>query len=331
MKRPHLLLLSVTGVGLLLGACSREADHDEAKAQSGETKKVERVQHGTNGEVIITLEPAIQKLMGLETAQLAASQLKPEVKAYGRVLDVATLAAATAELASARAAAEASQAELKRLTTLAAQNNASERALETARAAAAHDETQFEATRLRLLTAWGNTIAGRKDLPAFVQLLSSLATALVELELPAGQALEGEPSGARLLTLSDESNPVPAQYLGPAAFVDPQMQARGFLFLVESNQNRLAPGAAVTGFITLPGEPQSGVLLPRSAVVRSNGATWVYRQTGEQTFERAEVSLGPPLAEGWFISTGFKPGEKLVTVGAQQLLSEELKGQGGEE
>jgi hypothetical protein len=41
------------------------------------------------------------------------------------------------------------------------------------------------------------------------------------------------------------------------------------------------------------------------------------------------VSLGRPLADGWFVTEGFKAGDKLVLVGAQQLLSEELKGAGG--
>ncbi len=317
---------------LFATGCSQKAEPEKAAAEGEKGSKPEsRVQHGTNGEVLIKLDAATQKLMGLETSPLNPGQLKPEVKAYGRVLDVSSLAASVAELATAEAAAQASEAELKRLTTLAAQNNASERALQAAQATATHDQTQLAATRLRLLSSWGTAIAQYKDLPGLVQSLSSLVTALVQLELPAGQPLNGEPAGARLLTLTDESQPIQAQYLGPAAFVDAQMQARGFLFLVESNQNRLAPGASVTGFISVPGEPKAGVILPRSAVVRFNSATWVYRQNGEQTFERVEVALGPPLTEGWFVSDGLKAAEKVVTVGAQQLLSEELKGQGGEE
>jgi hypothetical protein len=70
------------------------------------------------------------------------------------------------------------------------------------------------------------------------------------------------------------------------------------------------------------------VAVPRSAVLRFNGATWVYRQTSDETFERLEVALDRPLENGWFVREGLKPGEKLVTVGAQQILSEELKGAG---
>lgn len=327
------LIGSLATMVTLLSGCSSKPDRDE-KAPTKEEKGSEpksRVQHGTNGEVIVKLDAATQKLMGLEISPLKAGQLEPEKKAFGRVLDVTPLVSLAADLTTAQAAAEASQAELKRLTTLTAQNNASQRALQAAQAAAAHDQAQVEATWLRLLGTWGSAIAERKDLTGFVQSLATLAAALVELELPAGESLTGVPTGARLLTLSGDSRPVQAQFVGPAPVVDSQMQGHGFLFLVESNQTRLAPGAAVTGFITLPGAPQTGVVLPRNAVVRFNGATWVYRLGGEESFERVEIALGPPLADGWFLPKGLKPEDKVVTVGAQQVLSEELKAQGGEE
>jgi multidrug efflux pump subunit AcrA (membrane-fusion protein) len=130
--------------------------------------------------------------------------------------------------------------------------------------------------------------------------------------------------------LSDETNAIAAELVGLAPIADPQMQGRGFLFLVSPNTLPLVPGASVTGFLSLPGQPRSGVLLPRNAVVRFNGATWVYLQTSEETFQRNEVTLEVPLENGWFVSTGLKPQDKVVVVGGQQLLSEELKGQLGD-
>jgi multidrug efflux pump subunit AcrA (membrane-fusion protein) len=105
-------------------------------------------------------------------------------------------------------------------------------------------------------------------------------------------------------------------------------QGRGFFFLVDPNTSKLAQGAAVSGLLTLPGEAQSGVAVPREAVIRYNGATWVYRQTSNETFERLRTTLDRPLENGWFVREGLKPGDKLVTAGAQQMLSEELKGSG---
>jgi multidrug efflux pump subunit AcrA (membrane-fusion protein) len=101
------------------------------------------------------------------------------------------------------------------------------------------------------------------------------------------------------------------------------------LFLIESNSSALATGEAVTGFIKVAGDAQSGVVVPRNAVLRKDGATWVYVQTGDDEFTRREVSIERPGADGWFVTRGMATGDKVVTVGAQQLLSEEVKGQIG--
>ena len=334
MKTYDPTLLCLTAAILWLGPPLYAAE-EAAKSPAGAAaeKKAEpesRVKKGPNGQTILTLDAATQKTMGLQTSALAKAQLNPELKAYGRVLEVSALAALVSELKTAEAANETSQAELKRLKTLAAQNNASERALQAAEAAAVRDQAQVESIRLRLLANWGSGISERGDLPAFVQSLGSLASALVEVDVPAGQPLAAIPAAARLLTLNAQGVTLPTQVIGPAPMVDPQLQGRGFLLLVSPNPSRLAPGAAVTGFLTLPGEPQSGVTLPRDAVVRFNGRTWVYLQTAEETFQRTEASLDSPLSEGWFVGQGLKPQDKVVTVGSQQLLSEELKGQAGE-
>src|SRR5436190_8085229 len=312
---------------LVFLGCSKK-EKDEPKAPAGEKKSAEpesRVKHGTNGETVVTIDAATQKLMGLQTTALRETQLTPEMQAYGRVLDVAQLSSSVADLMAAQAASAASQAELARLKTLASQNNASERSLQAAEAAAARDQSQVESMRLRLLSTWGKPISERSDLPALVRSLSALTSALVQLDLPAGRAVRSLPTGARLLTLEDESKPVSAEFVGTAPTVDPQMQGRGFLFLLVTNSPQLASGAAVSGFLQLPGDPQKGTEVPREAIVRFNGATWVYLQKSEETFERREVKLDSPLSEGWFVHEGLKAGDKVVTIGAQELLSEELK------
>lgn len=331
MKKQN--LLTVLLLAVLVAGCGKGEDKKEKPDEKGGGKAPaeSRVKHGTNDEVIVTVETNLQQTIGLKTASLEPAQVSPEVKAYGRVLDPSALASLVADLVTAQAAQQASQAELARLKTLASQNNASERSVQAAEATAAHDQAQAQSVRLRLLASWGNAIAQRNDLPEFVQSLGSLASALVQLEVPAGDAPAAMPTGARLYNLSDESKSLDAQVVGPAPSVDPQMQSRGFLLLVTSNSLGLAPGAAVTGYLSLPGEPRSGVLLPRSAVVRFGGSTWIYRQTGEGTFERQRVNLDTPTAKSWFVAAGLKPTDKVVTTGAQQLLSEELKGQGGGE
>jgi multidrug efflux pump subunit AcrA (membrane-fusion protein) len=122
-------------------------------------------------------------------------------------------------------------------------------------------------------------------------------------------------------------------FASEAPNVDPQSQGRGFLYLVKENtEGRLRPGAALTGWLRNGDEPQAGIVIPRSAVVRAEGKAWVYVVSGAERFVRREVAVDQPTESGWFVTSDFAAGEKVVTVGAAQLLSEELKSriQGGD-
>ena len=323
-------------LALSLAGCSpgaKDAAPSEAKdaAKPGEKAAAEpTVKRDDRGNVTVRVAADIQKLMGLKTMPLTPARLAPEVKGYARVLDITSLTMAATDLASAKPAAAASQAELGRLKTLAGQNNASERALQTAGAAAAKDEMQITSARLRLLSAWGAAIAERAEQPAFIQALTSLSNVLAQVEVPAGESLKGLPTSARLIPLNG-SSPVDAVFLGQAPAVDPGMQGRGFLFLVASNTVGLTPGAACGALLFFPGEPKDGIAIPAEAIVRQNGAAWVYVQVAEDQFARRAAPLDFPLPDGRFWSAEFRPEDKVVTTGAQELLSEELKGQGGEE
>jgi hypothetical protein len=319
--------------GLLLGVAItwtflKHHQHEEEKKPE-EHKEEAHVLH-TNDQTFLKLDLAEQEHAGLKIASLPSATLKPEVKGYGRVLDPAPLAALLLENASAHAALEASTKEFQRLKILHDQDqNVSTRALETAEAAVKRDQILVQAGEWKLLTGWGKSIAAQPDLPAFVRALATLETALARVDLPLGETLSKTPTSARLAALAEEENPVAAEFLGPVVSTDPQSQGRGFLVLMK--QNPLPPGTAVAGWLTVPGETENGVLLPRSALVRHEGEVFVYVQTATNLFLRQEVELKRPLPEGWFVDEGLKAGQKIVVTGAQQLLSEELKSQGGEE
>jgi hypothetical protein len=324
--KPLPLLAAILGLALAPSCSQHDPESAKAGAKQKPAEPESRVKQSTNGTVVVTVDGATQRLIDLQTAAIVPARLAPEIKAYGRVLDAASLGPLNAELVSAQADHQAAHKELERVKALAAQSNASQRALETATAAAAKAQAQLDSVRARLASTWGSAIAGRDELNSFVQRLSTLADALVEVEIPAGEGLLTTPKTARLVTLTDPTRPLSAQWLGPAPSVDPQMQGRGFLFLVSPNSTRLAPGAAVSAFLELPGEGESGVAVPAGAILRFNGVTWVYRQAGSGTFERVEVALRQPLDQGWFVRNSLQPQDKVVVVGAQQLLSEELKG-----
>jgi len=64
--------------------------------------------------------------------------------------------------------------------------------------------------------------------------------------------------------------------------------------------------------------------VPRSAVIRVGGSAWVYVKTAEEKLTRRPVPLDTPTPEGWFVAQGLKPGDPIVTRGAQSVLSEEI-------
>jgi multidrug efflux pump subunit AcrA (membrane-fusion protein) len=299
------------------GGSSKPAEEKPAAEES-------RIKHDENGRVTISMDDETQGNMGLLVAKPAAAQISPELKGYGRVLDPGPLVALTTELSSASAAYSASSNELARLKTLAGQGNASERSLQTAQAVAQRDQLAVLSAKDRLALSWGKALAERNDLFALIQALTSQDAVLVRIDLPAGQTLKAPPSNVRISTLSGNSGR--AEFLGVASNVDPQTLGLGSIFLIQPNAFRLLPGEAVTGYLQLPGEPLTGVIIPSEAVVRTEGAGWVYiMNPGGDSFTRSGVELDHPSERGWFVSKSVTTNDYVVVTGAQTLLSEELK------
>ena len=318
----------IFSIALVLAiACSLRADETNAapkEAPKEAPKDESRVSHDTNGNAVVKLDAETQKLIALKVEPLSAAQLAPEMKVYGRVLDPAPLAALITELATSQAAYAASSNELARLKNLSTSGNASARALQAAEASELHDHLQIQSAHDRLVMAWGKWVTEEPDLPAFIQSLTSLDNVLIRLDLSAGQQLPAQPSGARVIALSGASTS--ADVLGHALAVDPQTQGEGLILQIKGNELRFLVNEAVIGYLKMPGEPLAGVIVPRSTVVRAQGAPWVYVQTADDQFTRKEIQLDHPVENGWFVTNSVAAGDKLVVTGAQTLLSEELKG-----
>jgi multidrug efflux pump subunit AcrA (membrane-fusion protein) len=319
------VVLAILGaVGWIRPGKSTESE-PEAKGAGPSESPVTR---NAEGESVVHLAPEIQRRMGMQIEPLATAESPVEVQGYGRVVDPGPLAALIAELAPAEVAARTSRQELERVKALHDQNNASTRVLQAAEATAQRDELTAASLRLRLHLAWGKTLSEQPDLPAFVRTLTDLESALIRIDLPAGTSLPSSPLGARLGTLNNEQASMEAPFFGAVTSTDPQTQGQGFLFLVQPNAARLAPGMAVTGFVRVAGEPLRGVWVPRPAVLRHEGKAWVYLQTGDAEFTRREISLDHSGAAGWLVNRGVKAGDRAVVAGPQTVLSEELKGMG---
>ena len=326
MKSKILLPIVIVAAvaALIFGYAQRSKEQAADEKADQPIIAASRVRTGANGATVITLDAKTQKLAGLQTATLAAATRRPEIQAYGRVLDSAALVTLHDEVLAARAALRAAQLEYQRLEKLRAEDNAPARALETAAAEMKHDQSALASAAAQLAAASGQAVAGAP--PGFFRSLARQDSVLVRLDLPAGEMPAAAPTAAQLV-LPGMQQPVAANFVGRAATTDPQVQGAGFLFLATNAPATLAPGLALAGFLQLPGEPLHGVVVPGDAVVRADGRAWIYVQTGETDFTRHEISLDHPLAGGWFVTNNVAPGGQVVVTGAQTLLSEELKSQ----
>jgi hypothetical protein len=322
-----LILLAAAG-GLILAYVQMSK---ERQREAGADKPVvpeSTVKSGPDGEHVLVLDQAAQTRLGLKIESIGAIARTPEAKGFGRILDSAPLAALATELASDEAALTASQKEFDRLKVLSTDQNASARALQAAEATARHDQIALESVRSRLLSGWGKTIAEQKDLAGFAKSLVALESAIVRVDLPASEALNGVEilaHGARIEIESARNTSFGAQWLGPAPNVDPQIQGKAFLFLATAGAGNLLPGMAVSAYLPLQAGPLNGFVVPDSAVVRQGGHAWVYVQKANDNFTRRKISLDSPLDRGWFITNGVSASDRIVVQGAQVLLSEEFK------
>jgi biotin carboxyl carrier protein len=149
---------------------------------------------------------------------------------------------------------------------------------------------------------------------------------LARVDVPAGQMIAPGVTAATIVPLGREEHPIRAERVALAASVDPKTQGQPFLFRLSDPSLMLRPGLSLTGYLELPGPARAGVVLPGAAVVWQAGKAWIYVQTGAEQFARRPVVLEEPAGPGWFTSS-VRPGDRIVTVGAQTLLSEEFKSQ----
>lgn len=312
----------VAVAALIFGYVQMSRERVANEAEDRPVTAASRVQTGANGETVIMLDSKMQQLIGLQTAPLAAATLPPEIKAYGRVLDSATLVALHDDVAAAQAALQASQPEYDRLKKLSALDNASAHALEIAEAQSKRDQGALDTAEAQLIAASGRAVPDEP--PGFFQSLARQENVLVRLDLPPGETPAETPIAAEL-TVPEMRQPIVAAFLGRAATTDPQVQGAGFIFVVTNVPVALTPERMVTGFLELPGEPANGVIVPDAAVVRSEGHAWIYVQTGDTDFARRELALDHSTTGGWFVTNNVVPGDKVVVTGAQTLLSEEHK------
>jgi hypothetical protein len=119
---------------------------------------------------------------------------------------------------------------------------------------------------------------------------------------------------------------VQTRFVSPLPQVNPQIQGVSFLYRVP-NQPGLAVGMNLVVLVPV-GQRLDGAVVPGSAIVWWQGKAWAYVESPANTFTRHEVPTDHPVTGGYFVpGSSFPPATKLVTSGAQALLSEEFRSQ----
>jgi hypothetical protein len=261
------------------------------------------------------------------------------------------LASAKADIESSRAALTAAQAALERTRKLNADDkNVSDRAVQEAEARAAAEQARLTAATqsARLIES---SLASAHDSATPLELnrggevvevlahpgesvesgqpilrVARFDQMLARVDVAAGEMVPPNTGSALIAPLGQEDHPIRGERVALAATIDPRTQGEPFLFRVTDSSLVLRPGLSVTAYFDIPGPARAGVIVPRSAVVRQHGRTWIYVQTSADQFARRAVLLEEPLNQGWFTRSA-SPGNRIVVTGAQTLLSEEFKSQ----
>lgn len=326
-------ILTITLLTLtILGACKNHFDEDD-ESHPAQGKQALTVVSVENGQTVLTLDPPTQYRLGLQLAILTSTLTRQQVSAPAVVLsalDLATLRngylAAQAQLQKSRSAAEVARNEYARLKTLYTENqNVSQKSLQAAEGTLQSNEADLRVSEQQLnlqepiiRQEWGDAVAKWvADETPELQRIFDQRTALVEITIPSAAAFG--PPKAISLEIPGKIRTA-ASFVSPFPRVDPRIQGKGFLYLAPTG---LSPGLDLIARFSI-GNPIEGVIVPSSAVVWSEGKAWVYEQTAADKFTRRALTTDIPVEQGFFVATGFRAGDKLVTQGAQALLSEEL-------
>ena len=273
----------------------------------------------------LDLGPQAQHRLGVVTRPLAAVHHISKTDAFAKVLDPEPLVQLQSDLDTAEAAAAASGAEARRARALQAANGAmAAKDAEAAVAQARADALHVDMLRRRLDLEWGPGLSrmSATERRRLVEGLTKGAIALVHVDTHNNEGQDG----ARQVEISVGPGTVPGRVLGPARAAEPRLQSSGLLVEVRGPYAiLLSVGLTQSAEIESP-SAETGVSLPRTALVRLDGRDWVYVKQAPSRFERRPVDQPEAGDDGYFVASGFSPREQVVVQGAAALVAAEQSG-----
>ncbi|MGZ8182425.1 MAG: efflux RND transporter periplasmic adaptor subunit [Methylobacter sp.] len=310
------------------------------------------------GTGTIFLSVNAQSLSGLQTITLTPAKHHAEFTAYGKAVNIQPLVelrhrylVALTERGGAAARFNQAEQNIKRQQDLYREGATSKRNLQVQQAQWQTDKAQVDASSVqgkaivdearlnwgKKLTEWA--IATDSDpLSAF---LSGQKT-LLQITLPVNKQLANDIQGIYVEASGNRSAAAKAELISAAPQTDTTAQGESYFFQTDGRRNcsrqscgihaipddnHIRTGMRVAAWIPEQGENQSGVVIPKSALVWYMDQAFVYIKTAEEQFSRRTIDRYSATADGYFVGNGINAGEELVVTGGQMLLSEEFRGQ----
>ena len=293
------------------------------------------------GQSVIRLDTEARKLSGIETLILRPASRFAEFTAYGKAINIHPLLAlrnryllALTERSSAKAKFRQAEQNISRQQDLYRDGVSSKRSLQEQQAQwqsykAQVDATDFQSKAIidEALISWGKELTNwaiSNDSKKFDAFLSGRQT-LLQITLPANKHLPDTVQTIYIEASGNRSKAHKAELISMATRIESAAQGESYYF--RTGDKDIITGMNVTAWIPEQNEQMTGVIIPKSALIWYMDQAFVYLKTAEDTFSRRTLEHYSASADGYFISDGIKPGEQIVTKGAQMLLSEELRGQ----
>jgi multidrug efflux pump subunit AcrA (membrane-fusion protein) len=312
-----------------------DQDSYEEKIETGSTSGE------VDGRAVVRVSAASQAASGIALSALQAAASEDFVEVYGSVVNIQPLLetrgrylVALGDVRARQAALAAAKGEYQRMQLLYRDDrNVSEQAVRNAQARFRSESAQLAAAQAAvgalsdaLRTAWGDTIAGwaasaeSRALQSLLERRSHLIVLALPFDLPRAAAS----ANVAVAPVIARERLRAARFVSDAPSVETTMPGQTFFYLADGAD--LRAGTRVVARVSVDGNRQSGILVPREAVVWHAGKSWVYVKQDAETFARHAVDATRELGNGWFNPAGdLKPGDEVVVSGAQLLLSEELK------
>lgn len=359
-KRPLLRAGALCAIALSLAACS--AGEDKGGRSAPEV-----------GHVTVAVQPVpVTTSLGGRTVAYETSEVRPQVNGLIRRrlftegsfvrageplyqidarLYQAGVDQAAANLASARASADAAEERARRLEPLAKMQAVAEQdytdalaAARMARAAVAQNSAALETARINLrfatITAPISGRIGRSLVTPGGLVSASQATPLAVIQQTDPMFVDMQQSSAELTALRQaiESGGVTAGsasvrlrledgsrygFAGTIQFSDVTVnEATGTVTLrarFPNPKGMLLPGMFVTALFDQAVDP-SAILLPQAAVQRDfDGSAFVYLVGKGNKAVRRKIVADRTSGASWVVTDGLKPGERVITQGIGNL------------